>query len=77
MIISEAYARRLIRQGKAEFFGYTESANIGDDWPHAILRRLDLQRVDHFPVDSVTLCLVCSKSLLSGDHCVDCSKSEV
>ena len=45
MIISKKYAQKLVREGKASLDGHTKSAIT---W--RVVNRLDIQRVDHYPV---------------------------
>ena len=44
MIISEGYAKRMIREGKADRHGWC----VHDNDHYAIITRYDLNRMDHY-----------------------------
>ena len=49
MIISKAYATRLIKQGKAT----AEGTVVSDGWRCMALTRHDIQRTDHYRIERV------------------------
>ena len=51
MIISEGYAKRLIRDGKASRLGWV-AKDRGLGLYFAIVTRFDVQRTDHYPLRS-------------------------